>query len=293
VKPPDDLSLPFFAYGIFRPGQLAYFRVRDFVERVDVPAIVHGSLLIRDGLPIIDRESPGEVVGALIKFAERHAVDGYAQISALEPAKQYWWCESKVTADTGTSGGVVANVLMGRSPDKGSIPWEGHEGEEWDGWTDPLFTTALDVVEETLAEADFDWDLRPLFRLQMAYLLLWSSIERYASLRYYLGRGDVWQKVKQVASEPAFGLSLQQHVAERREVRRADEPSDKATLDESRPSKAVDYYYQMRSNITHRGKGAPNDYDNLAKSIEELLAIFRDVLEAARHDSEDHPEETY
>ena len=49
--------------------------------------------------------------------------------------------------------------------------------------------------------------------------------------------------------------------------------------------KSVAYYYQVRSNITHRGKGAVRDYDMLRDSLTELLPIFREVLEAAERDA--------
>ena len=29
---PDDKQLPFFAYGLFKPDQLAYRRINDFVD---------------------------------------------------------------------------------------------------------------------------------------------------------------------------------------------------------------------------------------------------------------------
>jgi hypothetical protein len=52
-------------------------------------------------------------------------------------------------------------------------------------------------------------------------------------------------------------------------------------LDPESPEKAVDYYYQVRSNITHRGKGVGRDYNLLRDSLAELLPIFREVLREA------------
>jgi hypothetical protein len=56
----------------------------------------------------------------------------------MEPGNHYRW-------DKGEVNGTLANVLRGRSPSKGSIPCEENA---WNGWNDPLFTAALDVVEE-------------------------------------------------------------------------------------------------------------------------------------------------
>jgi hypothetical protein len=174
---PTDTERPFFAYGLFRPGQLAFFQLRELVSSITDPTQVKGSLLLRDGLPIMDQRGQGGVNGSLIIFLPGRAAEAYARISAMEPGKHYRWHETEVD-------GTSANVLIGLYPQKGSVPCE---DAEWNGWHDPLFTAALEVVEETLESQNFDWDLKPLFRLQMAYLLLWSSIERYVSLRYHLG----------------------------------------------------------------------------------------------------------
>lgn len=271
---PVDLTRPFFTYGIFRPEQLAFFQLRDLVSRAEL-ARASGTLLLRDGLPIADPGGQGYIVGALLTFSPGHGSIAYERVTRMEPDRHYRWHETELD-------GAVADMLVGKSPKKGSVPCE---DAEWDGWRDPLLTTALEVVQEMLAASKgFEWDLKPLFRLQMAYLLLWSSIERYVSLRYHLG-DKVAEKVSQLAEEPAFAASLRAHVAGTREVYRADRPADKETLDPDSPRKSVEYYYQVRSNITHRGKGVVRDHQMLLQSLEELLAIFGDVLRTAREDA--------
>ena len=118
----------------------------------------------------------------------------------------------------------------------------------------------------------------------MAYLLLWTSIERYLSLRYSLGLG-VMKRVNRLAEEPAFQQGLRQHVTRKRTIQRADRPGERETLDPGVPKKALLYYYQVRSNITHRGKGVTRDFELLRKSTDELLSIFREVLRVAELDA--------
>jgi hypothetical protein len=271
---PQNSDLPFFAYGLFRPGQLAFFQLRELVRKVADRAEVAGELRLRDGLPIIQPAGRGSIRGALLTFWPERAAEAYDRISAMEPDRHYRWQEDSV-------GGRPANVLVGRSPEKGSVPCE---EAEWNGWADPLFTAALDVVEETFRPQTFDWNLKPLFRLQMAYLLLWSSIERYVSLRYHLG-DRITEKVGQLAGETAFVTGLRTRVREKRTVYRTDRPGEKEVLDPESPEKSVRYYYQVRSNITHRGKGIVRDYDLLHDSLAELLPIFREVLREAEHDA--------
>ena len=157
-----------------------------------------------------------------------------------------------------------------------------------DGWNDPLFTDALDVVEKTLLENSKKsaLDMEAFFSLQMAYLLLWSSIERYVSLRYNLG-DKVVDKISKLASESAFAESLCKYVKTPREVFRIDRPAQKEILNPDAPDKALRYYYQVRSNITHRGKSTLyNDFKMLQDSLKELLLIFRNVLQKAEKDAQ-------
>jgi hypothetical protein len=275
MERPADIGLPFFAYGLFRPGQLAYFQLRELVDTVTHPAEIKGRLLLRDGLPIIDPEDRGLTRGALLTLPGREG-EAYDQISKMEPDNHYRWGKGQVNRK-------FANVLFGKHPKKGSARCD--EGE-WNGWSDPLFTEALEVVEETLKNPGPDGQIKRLFRLQMAYLLLWSSIERYVSLRYHLG-GEVIKKIEQLADEPAFAesLLLRIQVTEPTKVHRADRPDDKEVLDPSNPKNSLLYFYQLQCNLTHRGKASFDDYAKIGNGLAQLLPIFRDVLKAAESDA--------
>ena len=74
LNPPENPDLPFFTYGLFRPGQLAFFQIREFVEEVDEPVEIRGHVLVRDGLPILVL-GQGHYPGALLSFAPQRAAD--------------------------------------------------------------------------------------------------------------------------------------------------------------------------------------------------------------------------
>jgi hypothetical protein len=267
---PNDIKLAFFAHGVFRRGELGFLSISDLVDRVVKPVFVRGSLLLRDGLPLIDPHGGSSVLGSLIYFKDGHYSEAYEKINRLEPDRQYRWEET-------TAQGERCNYLVGRSPRKGSVPAD----EGWDERNDPLFTTVLQVVQETLeTNADFDWNLKPTFRLQMAYLLLWSSIERYASLRYHLGDRAV-DKVMQVADDSQFAQLLKQRVSRKHRVQRADQPQDHYELNPNDARKSLSYYYQIRSNITHRGKGVVRDHETVRDFLKEWLDIFTGLLQTA------------
>jgi hypothetical protein len=271
MKLPDQVELPFFSYGLFRPGQIGFGRLRHFVAGHEAEWHVKGSLLDRDGLPVLDRGDQA-IPGVLIRFHDGTGQAAYEIISGIEPDKLYRWDLADVHKDVET---VKANLLMGRKPKRGSHPFE---GIEWDGSKEPLFDSALQVVAETLEQnRQFEWDLKPLFRLQMAYMLLWTAIERFAAFKYHLGERAT-DKVNQLALEPTFVAGLAELVKEKREVFRTDDPETKAVLDPNDPEKALAYYYQVRSNIVHRGKAATTDHWILVNSLEELSELFRRVL---------------
>ena len=108
MERPADINHPFFAYGIFRPGQLGFFQLKELVSEIIETSQVAGSLLPRDGLPIIDPSGHDHVNGALLYFQTTRAAEAYHRISALEPDKHYRWGESQAN-------GTTANVLFGRS----------------------------------------------------------------------------------------------------------------------------------------------------------------------------------
>lgn len=266
---PSDFNLPFFAYGVFRKGELGFLNISELVDKVE-PVSVKGDLLLRDGLPIIDPQGDSNVPGSMITFKGGHQREAYERINRLELDRQYRWEETSTQR-------IQCNYLVGRSPCKGGVPAD----EGWNGKNDPLFTAALEVVQESLkAHADFDRNLKPMFRLQMAYLLLWSSIERYASLRYHLGNRTI-KKVMQITDDPQFAQILKKRVSRKHRVQRADQPQDHYELDPDDPKKSLNYYYQIRSNITHRGKGVVRDHEIVRDALKELFEIFTDLLRTA------------
>lgn len=263
MRPPNDTRLPFFAYGLFKHDQLCFFRIKDFVETID-DGKISGILKERDGLPLLVASADSNVRGNLIYFFNDKCDIAYQHIIEIEPDEQYYW--STITVNNL----IEANVLIGKSPNKGCADIE--HCEEWDGREDPLFKQGLDEVNAIL----IDESKRSIFRYHMAYSLLWTIIERYAGLKYHLGK-KVNEKVFQIAKESSFKESLKKNVTEKRSILSAADLAN-YKLDPDDPDSSIKYYYQVRSNSIHRGKVARSDYRTLKSSSEELLNIFTDVL---------------
>ncbi len=280
LRSPERPDLPYFAYGLFKPGELAYGQLESLIEGVPAEAHVYGSLYVMDGLPLLKPGGLNLVRGYLLRFRKGETEDAYDTICAFEPPRHYCW-HTIVLSGTGER----ANVLIGIDPDKASVVYE---GTEWSGRQDPVFTTGLSVVRQVVdqhAGEEFpstpgravDWPR--LFRLQMAYLFLWSIIERYAGLAYG-PKLRPEKKVEKFGLDPAFARALRVvKIRAIEEVCDARNPENCALLDVDDPASSLDYYRYVRHNVTHRGKGAWNDGERVRHSLCELHQIVGLVLE--------------
>ena len=189
----DDVALPFFAYGLLKPGELAFSLVEPFVtcrER----ATVRGTLWLRDGIPLFDPGVSGQVGGWRLWFDRARLDEAWSVVSSFEPATQYKW---GIVETLSGEEEIVANVLEGRRVRIGSAR---ESVQQWSAGRDPVFIEGLDEVRRLVREAAPDGvDSQPdtpqlwqsFFRLQAAYLLLWSIVERYTALRFGPGL-DPW-----------------------------------------------------------------------------------------------------
>ncbi len=277
MLPQPKLDYPFFAYGIFKPGQIAYPRIEHYIKSMSPEDIKH-EMFLRDGVPFISRD-PDEysrTSGFLMQFREDSLADAYGVICEVESEKLYYWKEIEVC-------GKPANALIGRKPSR-SRPMG--MGRNFDGSNDPYFNEAIEVISEGLEEYKKEMkkiregseEIRAYFRLQRNYILMWAAIERYTSLKY--GKNPETNNNKKLANEPIFRESLKRHIVEdeKRVIYRTD-TLKRIPLDADSPEDSIDYYYTIRCNIVHRGKTPYGKGEIVLKSLEELLAIFKDVLD--------------
>lgn len=273
LNPPTNQSLPFFSYGLLKPDELAFEQIDAFLIAPPQPFKITGSLWIRDGLPLLELQGSDDVKGYLLHINDH----GYESICRFEPSKHYRWKEHAVS-------GIRMNVLLGRSPNKGSVRFE---STEYSSSSDPVFKFALQAIRKVI-DADglvpfnssppehLDWE--KFFRLEMAYLLLWSVIERYCSFRFG-PRLKPTDKIKHLGEDTRFSAAFGKNVTRSDQVLSAEQPDDKYRLDPSNPVTSVKYYYQIRSNLSHRGKGAWHEANKLQSSLTELTGVIDNLLE--------------
>jgi hypothetical protein len=159
--------------------------------------------------------------------------------------------------------------------------------QEWSAAQDPAFTEGLAEVERLTGEAAPHGSVPPqpdtpelwssFFRLQAAYLLLWSIVERYTALRFGPGL-DPGVRVNMLGDDPSFLKAVADADVKPGRVTDSRDPS-------KHPSMAADgagaakYFYRIRSNLSHRGKSAFQDARLVHKAVTELFRAMQILLE--------------
>lgn len=271
---PGRLGWPLFVYGALKPGLPAFEALRALVETSQRDS-VSGTLLVRDGLPLLRKSAHGSVEGYLLRWKPGEERAAYAVVCAFEPRKHYEW--SEVTLATGTQ----ANALVIRFPNKGNP--QHLEGSSWRLADDPAFGPGLDAVQRVLQQVDrmpgntFDLNWQRFFHSQMAYLLLWSILERLSALCFGPGQ-DPMRRIGRLHELPGMADLVRQNVQRTDKVSDSRNPDSMYKLDGTNVKECFDYYYQVRSNLSHRGKGVFNEFDKVHGSLKELLAITKQYL---------------
>lgn len=269
---PDDISLPFFAYGIFKPRQVAYSKIKNHVDANKIrPVKVNYLMKHRDGVPILvdgEREYHN-TEGTLLTFRPGHENDAYHTIARTLSEKLYEWKIIMIN-------GKEVNALFGVNPDYGSDDIESRaERINFNGKNDPFFDDALRLIEKNLNSNSHSSGLEPFFELQMNYMLLWSAIERYSSIKYNKSKGE---NIRRFAKQKAFREGIKKFEDEYHHPVFSTDDLKMHEFNADDENETIYYYYTFRCNIVHRGKSMRSDYVMLKQATEELLEIFKDVL---------------
>jgi len=303
---PENTSLPFFAYGLFKWGEFGHNRIKILAKHLGVEeAFAEGMCLLeRDGLPLACQKNTKDlnkeivdshhdvIFGDLIEFEDGKGNAAYQLIAEIEPEHQYKWKEIEVM--WGTKGfyyknykldpkewagltTIRANVLIAKSPNKGTSLLD---NDEWRLEDDPFYSSVIHFAREVIETG------RDTVQLQAAYLMVWTAIERIATLRISL-KGEPLNKIFKLAKEKTFSdiLDVIDFPDELRKV--YDTRDLKSRIpEEGNHTKTVRYLYQIRSNISHRGKGGFNRDHEL---VEHCLLIVVKILKSYVGDNSNDP----
>ena len=179
--------------------------------------------------------------------------DAWDTVTTFEPASQYGWMEVRAEV-AGTQ--VPANVLCGKKLGKGT---SSEPVKRWSASNDPVFTEGLAEVRRLVLEAaPLGVDPRPddprLLNITPAPSGIPTPlefIERYTALRFGpnldpMERTKSWGTIRR--SEMPWYEPFSHQVVDARDP-------DKTRRMAADGTGASDCYYQVRSNLSHRGKG--------------------------------------
>lgn len=299
---PKDIYKPFFSYGIFRPGEIAFQIISDYVDlnRIEKRTI-KGQLKLRDGILIYDQKGTESIHGYLLCFREGMEKHAYERIVGLEPDKYYTWNESLSIFRN------EFNILFGKSTNKGVDEEKGlNDPAVWDKlfesiWDDPFIINGLNLLEQ-YSKMDFwvpslyndlvwheEANFNDYLKYQMFYIFLCSILERMMFLNGGFG-ATPGKQLELFSADKTLGRVISSLVEVDgftqfkkpflREIYPTNDPkkSVKWIYEDSKiidPSVALEFYYQLRSNITHRGKSGIEKFSALREAFGELRYILR------------------
>lgn len=282
--PKKKLNLPFFAYDVFKPGEIGYSRIKDFIDekRSIMEYSVEYPLDIINGVPFLFKERNNYYYtrGSLFYFNnEDDAARAYEIISQAKSFKLYGWT-------TIYDGHFRMNVLVGKND---IIKVEYHENRgEYHGKDDPMIIDVLYTIWNNVRSLLISRKFTPddFFNLQMNYIMLWSSIDRFLVLKY--GKRDQQENLKCLANEKSFedAVYIFSDKNNRLPEVLSNEDYRSFKLDKEKPLCCIRFYYTIRCNVVHTGKSQYNEYQLLRYVMLELLLIYMFVLRDSFEDKD-------
>lgn len=272
LKLPNNIDLAFFAYGIFKQGQLAHSKIKNHIDKIENNVEINYQMKLRDGVPIIiDKQSDyNHTKGSIITFKEGQERQAYQAIGNTLLKNLYEWKTIEIN-------GTDVNILFGVDPENGSDHIEDPEERvSFNGKNDPLFKESLELIEQNLNTDKNSHKIKSFFELQMNYMLLWSAIDRFSSLKYNK-RKKSWNNEK-FSKETAFKEGIKKYEEKYHNPVYSTEDLVVHKFNAEDPLETIKYYYTLRCNVVHRGKATVGDYSMVKTATEELLEIFKEIL---------------
>ena len=272
LKQPLNTSLPFLAYGSFKPGELRYNLIKEFVSGYK-PVEIVGLMKEKDGVPVfftvVTKPYAWIDYDAFeIYFKQGTEEKAYQIISENEPNTYYNWVEFQ-----------GCNILEGIKRLSGLIEFMDHS---WSFKNDPYFSNGINackqIIQSHTLSKDFHNEYAEFFSAQAAYMLLWTIIERFCSIKY--GNIAPNEKLKKLSNDNEIDWTLLEKIISRNDsIVRSDQKDNKIKLNPSSSVKSIlNYYYGLRSNVVHRGKDVFGDIERISLAFRELVEITEELI---------------
>ena len=268
-----DKSLPFFAYGSLKTGQLAHRQIKDSCNSLGETQVSGFELVVADGIPRAVHLEPSHIWGELMTLTP----EGYAKVEKFEQVGNvYHW-------EVVNTGKGPANMLVNSL---GEIRTRSDRVESWRAVDDTFFayTTPwafqkLIQIKKSMSNAsagDFEKQTNFL-ELQALFTVLWSLFERITLFQEGpMPEGETLKyRVNQIERLPSWAAALEAaRIDSRLSARSNSRPAGNATY---AGTSGFGVWHTKRNNIVHRGKTANREITGLlgaAIDMHNTLAIY-------------------
>lgn len=291
---PKDISLPFLAYGFYKPNQLAYSTIKGYVFNKPKHITINYELNHINGMPVLENKiNPNSKVDAyMMEFKYAKQETAYKRIGYGKNKHVYKWEVINLS-------GQEVNVLM-NAGDK-SYPIYTDKWENYDWRDDPIFKYTISYLDKNIdklkekldgkfEDGPYLVDFETFIEVQSAYMVLWTALDRFLTFRY--GDTKTWN-VKKLSEEHFFKKSLTKNynalskqefyndsllnTAWEKTVFSAED-LEEYELTPNKPTCSALYYYTLRNNVVHAGKMMPEELNIILNALLGLTEIFKDVL---------------
>ena len=285
-----DKTKPFFAYGFLKPDEIGYGVIKKYVKYYEDYNVLNHELYLKDGLPFA-LSGNGSINGFLLTFAPENAELAYRNIAIMTYGGLYN-LERVFESEQYVANMLVLNRNVSKQDEELISLVKCNRGE-WQSNEDSFFSETMHYLKNYYFEPLFydsrTEDVPPYYKsyadmsltLQMAYMELWALIDRYCTMSCWVNNTHLTEKARMFAeNNERFIKALK--VFDDSFPSKSNEKVYKSCSGKSvkfSVDKIIDYYYTIRCNSVHRGKGTTKrEIDLIKYAFMELFVIMWAVI---------------
>lgn len=280
-----------FVYGSLKPGELGFEQIEAMVSNYMSAELHNFALYVRDGLPIVRTPAPGETVqGVLLNINLGMEEDFWRIVNDYEGTTNYKFQNSILVISEGTellTGAFIGRKMGKGNPEKLYTPWTSK--------LDPIFSQSFPLLHSEISETslkftDADHDRRgyweQLNNLLSRYLLLVSMLEHLTVVKFGGSRKqEPMIRIRRLQQSQGCRDAFKSLSDEKNNppIKVVDSRAVENSLSSSNPEQALFAWYQVRSNLQHRGKASLFDASLVHKSCVGLSNFLLEYLRLNVH----------
>ncbi len=275
-----------FVYGSLKPGELGFEQIETMVSKYSAAELHDFALYVRDGLPIIRKPAPGETVdGVLLTINAGMEADFWQVVTEYEGKTNYKFENSIPIISEGKellSGAFIGRKMGKGNPEKLYTPWTSK--------LDPIFSQSFpllhrDIAGNSLKFTDAGDDptgyWKQMNRLLSQYLLLVSILEHLTVVKFGGSKKqEPMLRIRKLQQSQGYLIAFKELSNELNNppIKVSDSRAVEDSLSSSTPEQALLAWYQVRSNLQHRGKASLFDAKLVHKSCIGLSNLLLEYL---------------